>query len=79
MISQTKLKERIRRKTNPELIETLQAARKHKGWEDVAKFLSGSTRKYKSKNLFEINTKENPTINIDYPLLIPMMSVNPVL
>ncbi len=57
MISQTKLKTRISRKTNPELVETLNAVRKNKAWEGIARFLSGSARKYKDMNLFEIDSK----------------------
>ncbi|MBU0761326.1 MAG: 50S ribosomal protein L18e [Nanoarchaeota archaeon] len=54
-LSKTKIKERTRRKTNPVLVETLQAAIKNPAWTDVAKLLSGPTRKQTSKNLFEID------------------------
>ena len=57
MISKTKLKFRIKRKTNPVLAETLILAMKHPKWGEVAKLLSGSTRKYASINLFEIDKK----------------------
>jgi len=63
-LSQTKLKSRITRKTNPILVETLTAARKQKAWHDVAVALSSSTRRQASKNLFEIDkeTKAGDTI-----------------
>lgn len=64
MISKTKLKVRARRKTNPVLIETIGEAMKHPSWRDVAKFLSSSTRNFKSVNLFEIEkrSKEGDTV-----------------
>ncbi|MFH1803003.1 MAG: 50S ribosomal protein L18e [archaeon] len=65
-LSKTKLKSRVSRKTNPVLVETLQAAIKNPAWIDVAKLLSGPTRKQVSKNLFEIDkeTKAGDTVVI---------------
>lgn len=54
-LSKTKLKNRVKRKTNPVLVETLQAAIKNPKWGEVAKILSGPHRKYSSLNLFEID------------------------
>jgi len=64
--SQTKLKSRIAKKTNPVLVETLQAARKNSAWSEVARLLAYPTRKYISKNLFEIDkeTKAGDTVVI---------------
>jgi ribosomal protein L18E len=65
-LSKTKIKFRIKKKTNPVLVETLQAAIKHPAWKPVAALLSGSTRNYVSKNLFEIEqeTKLGDTVVI---------------
>ncbi len=54
-ISKTKLKLRARKKTNPILIETLNAAIKAPAWKKVAKLLAMSTREFPSMNLFEID------------------------
>ena len=53
-------------KTNPVLVETLDAAIRNPSWRDVAKIISGSTRNYASKNLFEIDevTKTGDTVII---------------
>ncbi len=63
-LSKTKLKSRVKKKTNPVLVETLQEAIKHPAWKPVAALISGSTRKYASKNLFEIDkeTKTGDTV-----------------
>ncbi|MBS3091062.1 50S ribosomal protein L18e [Candidatus Pacearchaeota archaeon] len=65
-ISQTKLKVRIKRKTNPELLELLQLARKNKAWMRVIKIISSSTRQYSSVNLQKIDkeTKAGDTVVI---------------
>lgn len=54
-LSKTKIKNRASKKTNPDTVETLQLALKNKAWHDVAKIISGPTRNYSSKNLFEID------------------------
>jgi len=56
-LSQTKLKERTRRKTNPEIIELLRLAGKNKTWMPLAKIISSSARKYSSVNLEQIDEK----------------------
>ena len=57
MLSKTKIKMRKRRKTNPELAETIKLASKNQNWMNIAKILSGPTRKYSSLNLFQIDEK----------------------
>lgn len=54
----------MKRKINPELVETIQLAKKSNL--EIAKLLSGPTRKRIKKNLEEINekAKENETIII---------------
>jgi large subunit ribosomal protein L18e len=66
MISKTKIKKRARRKTSPVLVETIEEARKNDGWNAVAKLLSGSTKKYSSMNLSDIDkeTKAGDTVVI---------------
>jgi ribosomal protein L18E len=63
-ISKTKLKSRLRKKTNPILVETLNAAIRNPKWGEVAKLLSAPTRKQPSRNLFEIDkeTKAGDTV-----------------
>ena len=65
-ISKRKLKTRIRRKSNPSLVETITEAKKHDAWNKIAENLAKSRRKKISKNLFEIDkaTKEGDTIVI---------------
>jgi len=56
-ISKTKLKERARKKTNPELAATILAAAKNAQWIKYAKILSSPTRKHISVNLSDIDKK----------------------
>jgi large subunit ribosomal protein L18e len=55
MPSRTKLKLRVKRKTNSYLVETIRAGMDNKAWEKVTNILAGPTRKYVSANLFEID------------------------
>ncbi|MBX4212122.1 50S ribosomal protein L18e [Candidatus Pacearchaeota archaeon] len=66
MISRTMIKARMHRKTNPSLAETILMAHKNKGWNEVAKLISTSTRNHSSVNLSDIdkNTKEGDTVII---------------
>lgn len=57
MISRKTLKERIRKKTNPSLAETIKTAMKNEKWLPVARVLSGPTRKQTSLNLYEIDER----------------------
>ncbi len=56
-ISRTKIKSHLRKKTSPELAETIKLALKNKNWLPIAKILSSSTRKFSSVNLSEIDEK----------------------
>jgi large subunit ribosomal protein L18e len=56
-LSKTKLKSRARKKTNPELQETLALALKNPEWAPVSKILSGPTRNLSKVNLFQIEEK----------------------
>ena len=67
MISNTKLKIRIRRKTNPEIAETIKITLKNEEWNKIASILSGSTRKYSSLNLFQIDNKSKAGDTIVIP------------
>ena len=55
MKSKTKISKQTKRKTNRELIEIINLAKKNEGWKDVAEVLAGPTRKLVSINLSEIN------------------------
>jgi ribosomal protein L18E len=56
-LSRRKIKSKVSKKTNPEIIETLNHALRHKAWLEAAKLISGSRRKYEKVNLSEINEK----------------------
>ena len=55
MVTRTAIKNRIARKTNPIIADTMRAALKQKAWTGVARILSGSTRTYAARNLAEID------------------------
>src|SRR3989344_3336246 len=55
--SNTKIKRQIRRKTNPEIVETIKSAREHKGWKELLDKLTGPSRNYSAMNLNEIDKK----------------------
>ncbi|MEK6890950.1 MAG: 50S ribosomal protein L18e [Nanoarchaeota archaeon] len=65
---QRKIEVRLRRKTNPEIVETILGGKKSKNsnWEEVAKLVSRPRRKEIKFNLGEINrqSKENETVII---------------
>ncbi len=56
-ISKTKIKQRLKRKTNPFVKETTCLALKHNAWLPLAKKLSGPTAKQISINLDELESK----------------------
>ena len=56
MISNTSLKSRIVRKTNPSVKAILEVAMKEKSWLPLAQILSGPTNRHSSVNLSEINS-----------------------
>ena len=66
-ISERKLKERTRKKTNPLVVETINAAAKNKSWYGVRRILSASTRKLPSVNLFEIDKETTEGDTVDVP------------
>jgi large subunit ribosomal protein L18e len=63
-VSKTKIGERLKRKTNPEIAETLLLAKNSKEWGKVAQRISGSSRNYSSVNLDEIEraSKEGESV-----------------
>ena len=64
-ISQTLIKKQLRRKTNPDLSQTISLARKEKAWVAVSKKLSGPTKKQLSVNLSDLDKfKEGETIAV---------------
>lgn len=65
-ISQTKLKFRIRKKTNSNTVDLLRLGRHQKSWNSVLKIISSSTRNYSSINLARIDaeTKAGDTVVI---------------
>lgn len=58
MKSKTLISKQLRKKTNPELVETILAAKKHDNWLEVAELLSGSRRKRININLNELRGLE---------------------
>lgn len=54
-VSQTQLKQRKHRKSNPSLIETIDLARKNKSWIRLAQIIGNSTRKHAAVNLSDID------------------------
>ena len=64
MESNTRIKQRTKRKTHSKLVGTIDSARKQKAWNNVAFRLSGPTRKYISVNLNQIDSlaKEGDTV-----------------
>ena len=57
MISKTKVKERIKGKGNPEIVETINLAMKNEKWFEIAKIISSSRKKYSDINLKNIDEK----------------------
>ncbi|MBL7059088.1 50S ribosomal protein L18e [Candidatus Pacearchaeota archaeon] len=57
MKSKTKIDQQLKKKNNPELVQTIIAAKKQKGWLEIAAILSGSRRNKIAFNLNEINKK----------------------
>ena len=55
IISKTKLKERIHRKTNPSLASAISSVSKNHAWMKLAKLISMSTKKHASINLSDID------------------------
>ena len=66
-ISKTKIKFNSKRKTNPEVVETLKIALKNKNWLPIAKLIASSRRKYAKVDLSEI---EKQTTTGDTVLIV---------
>ena len=62
--SKTKISKQIEKKKNPELVETIIAAKKKDNWLEIARILSGPRRKRINLNLEEIdkNSKDGEII-----------------
>ena len=60
------IEKQTKRKTNPELIETIRLAKKHTKWLEIAGVLSGSRKIWRNANIEEIDnaTKEGDVIVI---------------
>lgn len=54
MKSKTKIGKQLQKKINPELVETIKAAKKHKDWLKVAAVLAGPKRNYLQINISDI-------------------------
>lgn len=66
MISKTKIKQRKAKKTDPNVVATLEAAKNKDPWRKIAQSISGSRKKYSSVNLKKIdqNCENGDTIII---------------
>lgn len=60
--SKTKIEKQLRRKTNPELVETIILAKKNPLWIEVAQILTMPKRKIKDVNLSDIQNSEGKII-----------------
>lgn len=71
MKSQSLIEKQLRKKTNPELITTIIAAKKNKAWIEVAGLISGSRKNNKNLNLREIDqlAKEKETLIVPGKIL----------
>jgi large subunit ribosomal protein L18e len=65
-MSQTRIKTHLKSKTNPELVQTINMARKESAWLMISRILAGSTRNHSSVNLNQIqrNSEEGKTVVI---------------
>ena len=59
MKSNTKINEQTRKKTNPELVGAILAAKKNESWKRVAEILSSPRKNKREENLTKIKTKVN--------------------
>ncbi|MDP3881822.1 MAG: 50S ribosomal protein L18e [Nanoarchaeota archaeon] len=57
LLSKTKIKKDLKKKTNPELVNIIDLARKQKAWLPLAKILAGPTKNYADYNLKDLNEK----------------------
>ena len=66
MKSKTKIERQLRKKRNQSLVETIIAAKKQKGWMEVAEVLARTTKKRPAINLDVIDksSKEGETVGV---------------
>jgi len=57
MKSKTLIEKQLKRKTNPELVETIIAAKKAKAWREIAGLISTPRKRHASMNISEIDKK----------------------
>ncbi len=57
MKSNTKINEQTRKKTNPELVGAILAAKKNESWKRVAEILSSPRKNKREENLTKINAE----------------------
>jgi len=71
MISNAKLKKRIKKKTNPAIIRVIREANSLEGWKEVGRILASSTRRHPAVNLSKIDkiAKEGDTIVVPGKIL----------
>ncbi len=71
MKSKTKIEKQLKKKSNPELVRTVIAAKKENAWLEVASILTSPKRKRVSVNLSEIDSqaKDNETIVVPGKIL----------
>jgi large subunit ribosomal protein L18e len=67
MKSKTLIGKQVVRKNNPEIVETILAAKKKKEWLGIARVLSGPRSSYINLNLHEINNKVKEGENVVVP------------
>lgn len=67
MKSKIKISKQLERKTNPELVETILAAKKNSAWLEVAGLLSGSRKNRTNFNLNEITKKAEDSKKVLIP------------
>ncbi len=65
--SKTKIEKQLKRKTNPEIVETIIKAKKNDAWKKVAGILSSSKRNWISKNIFQISNEAESSKKIVVP------------
>ena len=56
-ISKTRIKEHLKRKTNPKIAEAIKLAKQKTAWLQIAKLIAGPARKYSNFNLDQIDAK----------------------
>ncbi|MBS3071073.1 50S ribosomal protein L18e [Candidatus Pacearchaeota archaeon] len=67
MKSKTKIARQVKRKTNPEVVETVLNAKRNDGWREVAEILSSPRRIRIAVNLDKINKESKDGENVLIP------------